>query len=90
MKTVQNQKFQEFGVAGVPLLESVTEVKISKKKLNASDRRHIARKIAKSTKLIWIAANDAELCRLARMAENLFYEAYLTASGKVELDQLIN
>jgi hypothetical protein len=57
------------------------------KTLTPSDRKFLARRIAKAAKTIWNCADDAEFSKIRYLSEMLFYEAYLTASGNLDVEK---
>jgi hypothetical protein len=57
------------------------------KKVSLSDKRHAAREIAKSSKIIWHAAKNADFPHLMKLSECLFYEAFVAAGVTLDLDR---
>jgi hypothetical protein len=58
------------------------------KKVSSSDKRHAAREIARSSKIIWHAAKEADFPHLMKLSECLFYEAYVAAGVTLDLDKI--
>jgi hypothetical protein len=63
-------------------------VEPQKSKVSLSNKRHAARQITRFSKLIWNLSNDIGALHLRKLAETLFYEAYIVAGGDTDLDNL--
>jgi hypothetical protein len=58
------------------------------KSISTSDKRHAARDIVRYSKTIFKLSTMLGLPNIQKLSEILFYEAYITAGGKVDLQRL--